>query len=241
MSRGNAGERYSPWLTLDRTLFAGVLFVGAMPAMLYQHCRIIWACMVPALIFTYLAKRLYSRSYDRSAAFKWVTGILRAIAYTVIIGGMLLPFFIAGKNTWKWAYPLKRKLFLDQYGRNAQIADYLPERLPAKADGYSAQFVPKFLQGAARVNVCYYTDSATVAQYKQTALGICKKHLVNEPELDEFGEEKPVESKWFALMQQNGASAVDMDGAEAFVLYEGYENVAVWMLNEKTGYFRIYW
>lgn len=200
--------------------------------------KVLWGLAALWLVIAFTLPRLYDKGYDRSAAFKVCTGVLRGIGYLVIAGGMLMSFGVSGKGESRLLYPLRRAVFLSSYSRGSVLCDDIPAELPDKCERFSALFSPKFLQGAATVQVRFYIDSAVIAEYKAYAQAHCKKHLENGPAFDETGSPIQPASKWFAMMQQDGA---DIDGAEAYILYEGYENDAVWMLNEKTGYFCMYY
>ena len=230
--------QYSVWRTLDAAVLIGALFFGSLTAMVYRYYRVIWFLLIPALVIPVVCRRLYDKSIDRSAAFRLCTGLLRTAGYLLVIGGLLYPMLLSQLGAMQWTYPLRRSLFLSQYDRNTQIADYLPERLPENASDYEALFLPKVLQGAATVSLRFYADSETLAAYQQYAAETCKKHLVCERLTDEFGNRQAPTSKWFAMMQQDGDNP---EGAEAYILYEGCENTAVWMINPKTGYFRMVW
>ena len=230
--------RYSAWRIADFAVIIGALFFGAITAMVYRYYRVIWFLLIPSLAVPAACGKLYDSGIDRSAAFRLCTGLLRTAGYLLMIGGLMYPMLLSQLGTMQWTYPLRRSLFLSQYDRNTQIADYLPERLPENASDYEAVFLPKVLQGAASVSLRFYTDSETLASYQQYAANRCKQHLVCESLTDEFGNRHAPASKWFAMMQQDGENP---EGAEAYILYEGYENTAVWMINPETGFFRMIW
>lgn len=230
--------KYSAWRLIDILLMLAVLFFGCLSAIIYRWCMLLWILAAVWLAIAFALPRLYDKGYDRSAFFKVCTGILRAVGYLVIVGGIALTYCVSGRGESKLLYPLRRQFFLSSYSRASDLQTYIPEKLPEKCEDFSAQFTPKFLQGAATVQVRFYTDSAAIADYKAFAEAHCKKHLENGPAFDELGSPIEPQSKWFAMMQNDGA---EIGGADAYILYEGYENDAVWMINENTGYFCMYW
>ncbi len=232
------GTQYSAWRLIDILLMLGVCFCGSLSALLYRWVMLLWVLAAFWAAAAFALPRLYDKGCDRTAAFRIGTGILRAVGYLVIVGGVALTFCVSGRSQSKLTYPLRRAVFLSSYSRASDLQRCLPEQLPDRCEQFTSQFTPKFAQGAAAAQVRFYTDSATVAEYKAYAQAHCKKHLENGPAFDETGSRLDPTSKWFAMMQKDGA---DIDGADAYILYEGYENDAVWMLNEKTGYFCMYW
>lgn len=231
---------YSIWYQLDRLLCLGVLFPGSWVAMIFKYYSYIWMCSIPALLLLTFFKKLYDKTIPRSTKFQKTTTIIRSVIYTVVVGAAVFPMTLA-QHDWKWAYPIERAIFLEHYDKDSTLYTVIPEHLPKQADRYSSRFVPAILQGSAAVDIFYYTDSQTIAEYKTIADSYGAEHFVNTAEELPVDEKISESSKWFYTMQDYGASQNDLDGAEAFVFSHGYANTAVWMLNETTGYFRAYW
>lgn len=227
----------SIWYHLDTLLCVTVFFLGAMVTGIYRYYEPVWMMSFPSLLVIQIARKQYDKEKLQNKIFWCTTGILRTILYIVAIGGLILPMFLSSQDR-KWAYRWKRELFLSSYTDKGQagLNILIPEHLPEKAEEYHAKFVPKFLQGSAMVDIFYYTESEVISVYKEQA--------------ESFGAERFVEDanskdgegdKWFSYMREHNASINDMDGAEVYRFWNGYENTAVWMLNEKTGYFRVYY
>ena len=250
---------YSKWRIADALLSVWVFFAGSWLAITYPVYQPLWWCAVPGLLFTFFGKTLYEKDVY-SFAFRLTTGIIRAVIYIVVIGALMLPSVLARHSDWKWAYPIRRALFLSTYSEGSIVETLLPEQLPAQADQYSAQFIPKVLQGDAGVMICYYTDSTTIADYCAYAEYHGAAHYRDDPKRDKEKEQLERErlqqygkswekehpelaktDRWLHYMETAGATADDLDGADIYIFGEGYSNAAVWMLNRQTGYFRIYW
>lgn len=232
MKSAKTQPKESVWRSLDILAGFAVLLFGMPFALMFVYYWLIWICAVPALLFTAFGKRLYAKDQPRSAAFRWITGSIRAVIYTVSLGSMLLFYLFLSCRDRKWMYPVTRAVYLDKSYSDSILHTLLPERLPEQADDYSAHFVPKMLQGSAHVYMFYYTDSGTISEYKQAAESAGAEHLLLEPD-----EAQSDAGKWFAVMEEFGASAADLEDAECYV----FSDRGVWMLNEQTGYFRIYW
>jgi hypothetical protein len=227
----------SVWYYLDTLLCVTVLFLGAMVAVIYRYYEPVWMMSIPFLLVIQIAGKWYEKGIPHSQFFRCTTGILRAVLYIVAIGGMIFPRFLSSQDG-KWAYRWKRELFLSSYTDKGQarLNILIPEYLPEKADEYDAKFMPKILQGSAMVDIFYYTESDVISGYKEQAKSFGAERFV-----EDANSEDGKGDKWFSYMRERNASANDMDGAEVYQFWNGYENTAVWMLNEKTGYFRVYY
>ena len=141
--------------------------------------------------------------------------------------------------------------YLSHYQDGSIVETLLPEKLPEQTEQYEIRMVPAMLQGAGGIDICYYTDTATVKTYQQKAQSICQMSYMFTPDVQEQYEAASLDlsgktampdgGTWFSYMDEKGASQADTQGAEVYVLGKGSQNRAVWMLNPKTGYFRIYW
>ena len=218
--------------------------------MLFPYFEVFWVASIPALILIELSGAWYDKDIPRSRTFRRVTGILRAVIYTVVIAAAVFPFVLQA-HAWKWAYPIQRAMYLSHYQDGSIVETLLPEKLPEQAEQYEIRMIPAMLQGAGGIDICYYTDTATVKTYQQKAQSICQMSYMFTPDVQEQYEAASLDlsgktampdgGTWFSYMDEKGASQADTQGAEVYVLGKGSQNRAVWMLNPKTGYFRIYW
>jgi len=227
----------SIWYYLDTLLCVTVFFLGAMVTGIYRYYEPVWMMSFPSLLVIQIARKQYDKVKLQNKIFRCTTGILRIILYIVAIGGLIFPMFLSSQDG-KWAYRWKRELFLSSYTEEARVNlnILIPELLPEKADEYHAKFVPKFLQGSAMVDIFYYTESEVISGYKERAESFGAERVIEDADSEEGKGDK-----WFSYMREHNASVNDMDGAEVYLFWNGYENTAVWMLNEKTGYFRVYY
>ncbi len=249
-------RRYTIWRTIDTLFCFGVLSMGSIISMLFPYFEVFWVASIPALILIELSGAWYDKDIPRSRTFRRVTGILRAVIYTVVIAAAVFPFVLQA-HAWKWAYPIQRAMYLSHYQDGSIVETLLPEKLPEQTEQYEIRMVPSMMQGAGGIDICYYTDTATVKAYRQKAQSICEVSYVCTDKVvhtDEVQEQNETASRdttgttelsggrqWFYHMEEKGASQADMQGAEVYVLGKGSQNTAVWMLNPETGYFRIYW
>ena len=243
-------RRYTVWRSIDILFCFGVLFIGSILSMLFPYFEVFWVASIPAMVLIGLSGVWYDKDIPRSRTFRRVTGILRAVIYTVVTAAAVFPFVLQA-HAWKWAYPIQRAMYLSHYQAGSIVETLLPVRLPEQAEQYEIRMVPAMMQGAGGIDICYYTDTATVKAYQQTAQNICQTSYVFTPDvqeqyaaarLDMTGKTAmPDGGAWFSYMEEKGASQADMQGAEVYVLGKGSQNTAVWMLNPVTGYFRIYW
>ena len=235
----NQKESYqlSVWYYVDSLLCVTVFFLGAMVGGIYRYYEPVWMMSFPSLLVIQIARKRYDKEKPQHRFFRYTTGILRTILYIVAIGGLMLPTFLSSQDG-KWAYRWKRELFLSSYTEEARanLNILIPKYLPEKVDEYHAKFMPKFLQGSTMVDISYYTESEVISVYKEQAESFGAERFVEDANSEDGKGEK-----WFSYMREHNASVNDMDGAEVYLFWNGYENTAVWMLNEETGYFSIYY
>ena len=221
-----------------------------MISMLFPYFQVFWIASFPAMLLIALSDEWYDKDIPRSRTFRMVTGILRTVIYTVVIVAAVFPYVLSA-NSWKWAYPIQRAMYLSHYQKGSILEILLPEQLPDRTEQYEIDMVPAFLQGAGRIDIAYYTDRNTVAACRQKARSCCEESYVFTPEVQEQYDTAihdttgmthlPDGGIWFSYMDESGTSQADMQGAEVYLLGNGSQNIAVWMLNPQTGYFRIYW
>ena len=212
-----AQRKYSVWYNLDETLCGVVLLFGLLPMILFPPYQYIVGCSVPAAVFLVFGKKLYEKERQKSVLFRRVTGCIRAVLYTLAIGGALLAYTMLFQDT-KWLYPVQRMVYLSHFSEDSTPEIILPRQLPQETADYTAYLLPKFVRGATLVSVSYVTDSGTLNAYCAYAEEQGAEHIL-------AGDDE-----WTDTMEESGAS-------EAYIFPRG----GVWMLNRESGFFRIYW
>lgn len=210
-------KQYTVWYDLDSTMCGAVLLIGLLPMLLFPPYRYIVGCVFPAAAFLVFGKKLYEKDRQRSAVFRRVTGSIRAVLYILAIGGML-PACTMFLRDVKWAYPVQRMVYLSHYGAGSTPEMILPKQLPKKTENYTATLMPKFVRGAAVIDISYVTDGETLNSHCAYAENQGAAHIFAG------------DAEWSADMERYHAS-------EAYIFSDG----GVWMLNPETGRFRIYW
>lgn len=174
--------------------------------------------------------------------------VLRCILCTGALIFTILPLTM--NCNWKWYYPIQRTFYLQ--GRyDSVLNDYLPQKLPERTDSYDVRFSPKALQGNPTINMTYYTDSETIAEYKAFAKSYGARYVSMEyvDVLQEaYSSGIPFEPSedvseciyWMDRLEKQWHTEPDSD-MEVYVFEQSNSICAAYILNEKTGYFRLYY
>lgn len=206
-----------------------------------------WLIGIGVVVFILCLTERFHRT-DAPKPWIIVQTVLRCI---LCIGALIFTILPWTMNcNWKWYYPVQRAFYLQ--GRyDSVLNDYLPKKLPAQTDGYDVQFTPKALQGNPAINITYYTDSETIAEYKAFAESYGARYVSMEY-VDvlleayssgvsfEPSEEQTECLDWMIRLIQQWDTEPDAD-MEVYVFKQSNSICASYILNEKTGYFRIYY
>jgi len=206
-----------------------------------------WLIAIGGVVFILcLTKRLHHTDAPKP----WIITrtVLRCILCTGALIFTILPWTMS--CSWKWYYPVQRAFYLQ--GRyDSVLNDYLPKKLPARTDGYDVQFSPKALQGNPTINMTYYTDSETIAEYKAFAKSYGARYVsmeyvdvLQEAYSSGFYFEPSEEISeciyWMERLEKQWHTEPDTD-MEVYIFKQSDSICAAYILNEKTGYFRIYY
>lgn len=196
------------------------------------------------LFLCIFCKKFYYTDVPHNKTEKSITSTIRIVLYTAVIIIMAVPFTM--HKSWKWYYPVQRAFYLTGYSKPCRLEYFLPEHIPDNADGYEVHFIPKVLQGSAGVHIKFFTDKAAIEELRRRAadnnaeyLDISAYYLdykkyENNQVSDDYMNKYPSGClRFLNVILQDNASP---DGAEAYTFGGG-----CYILNENTGYVRIYW
>lgn len=210
----------SKWRIADFILCTLIIFLSPIALLYHYYNNIVITAFIFAGIIAF-CKSIYYIEKPKIKFVKIIIVVVRSALYSIAIIGTIIPFI---KTNARWYYPVNRALFLSNYVSRSQLNDIIIEEIPKNAEDYKYTFIPKVLQGSATVDVQFFTDSTTIQQYRNKAEKYGAEHY-------KITDEKAV--KWFNFMQENNA---DTNGAEVYDFGR-----TVYIINEKTGYFRLYY
>ncbi len=155
-----------------------------------------------------------------------IIGILGVTAYAVVL-------FNFG-DWFSWFYPIRRTVYISGNYTDAEYFDFLPEKLPEKADRYYMSFRPPIAADAPSIDVHFYTDAAGTAEMRESALshGIALQ------------EEKPgdiLNNNAHPLMKSEPGQPTDLSEAEIYRKHDGDGTDVIYLIDERTGYCRVFW
>lgn len=214
----------SKWRNVDFILCMLIMFLFPLSMRVYYYWNFATTAFIFAVIIAF-CKCLYYVDKPKSRFLKIIIAVVRSTLYSIAIIGTIIPFI---NTNARWYYPVDRVLFLSNYDSRSRLNDFIIEEIPKNAEDCKYTFIPKILQGSATVDVHFYTDSTTIQQYRTKAERYGAEHY-------KITDEKVV--KWFNFMQENNA---DTEEAEVYIFWDNYQP-AVYMINEKTGYFSLYY
>lgn len=218
-------RKISKWYTADLSVCVAVLIFYPMTFLSYSYFFKMWGAAFWLVVVLFFAKRLYYADKTYPKPLKITAIVVRSILYTASAVGLLLPFTM--NNDWTWYYPVQRAVYLSNYSDGSFLEDFLPEAVPLDAEDYQVTFVPKILQGEAVVEISFYTDSETLAEYIAYAESQYTTHYNIEGVKSEKWKNWLIEDN----IDYNGAVVYEFDGPYT----------PVYIVNEKTGYIRIYY
>lgn len=220
------GERVrheiSKWRIAD-ILAPILILVFSMYHAMYPYYQILMLAAIPILLVMILIRPLYYKERKRGTAFKNIVTAIRIIGYTVVISAVILPFTMG--NSWKWYYPVQKLI----YGVDAKTEQFLPDHIPENAENYEVRFCRSGFPGASRIEISFFTDTQTLAEYRNKAIengAATSCEMVSE-------------KRWYAEMEEQG---VPYEQAE-YYFYPGASDhfPKVYILEETTGYVKIYY
>lgn len=215
----------SKWYTADSAVCAVVLFLYPLAFFPYAYMYRMWCIAFLFAIFQFFARKLYCTDRLYSKALKITAKVVRSIVYTAVAVGAIMPFTM--NKDWTWYYPVQRAVYLSNYSDGCFLEDFLPKKVPFDAKDYQVTFIPKLLQGESVVEISFYTDSENLAEYTAYAESHCtERHDLDKPEAEAW-------KKW--LIEDN----IDYNGAVVYEFDGPY--TPIYIINEKTGYIRIYY
>lgn len=215
----------SKWYTIDSVFCAVVLFFYPLTFFMYAYMYRMWCVAFIYAIVQFFARKLYCTDKIYPQFLKNVGVIVRSIVYTAVVLGAIIPFTMGGD--WTWYYPVQRAVYLSNYSDGCFLEDFLPKTVPLDAKDYQVTFLPKLMQGEAVVRISFYTDSENIAEYTAYAEAQNKKHYKIESVTSEEGKNYLIEDN----KDYNGAVVYEFDGPYT----------PIYIINEKTGYIRIYY
>ncbi len=210
---GKKTRLVSRWHTADCMLSLGFCICNFLSALL---CPWMLYCIAAAFLLflvIYSGKQLYRLDTPTPKALHILAVTLRCSLYPAAILLTFIPFSL--QNNWTWYYPIQRTAYTTE--RAALVDSLLPESLPEKTDGYDISLTP------AGIQLTYITDSETIAAYREHALS-------QDAQMLSVTEEKA--KKWLDAAKDYGSDA------ELYVFPHSSDR-AVYILNERTGYFEL--
>ncbi|MBQ9384997.1 MAG: hypothetical protein IJT87_12265 [Ruminiclostridium sp.] len=173
-----------------------------------------------------LSKVKQSRTTDILYLILRIIGIAGVAVYYV----MLFNF----GDYFSWFYPVRKSVYIAGNYSDAAYFDFLPEKLPEKTDNYFMSFKPPIAADAPSIDVHFYTDAAGTAEMRESALshGIVLQ------------EEKPediLSNNAHPLMKSEPGQPSDLSEAEIYRLREGDGTDVIYLIDERTGYCRVFW
>ncbi len=230
----------SVWKWLDVLVCAAFLLLNGM-LLLTSYCGIYFVLCPLVLILTILCHAPFIKKGSRA-----FTIAFRAFCYAAAVFFTLLPYTMHYDAA--WYYPVQRAMVLSCYTYEYRqfLDDFMPHYIPSGAENYQFRYVPKMLQGSSMLEVSFFTDSETIAEYREFAEGNGAKRLsltlpdgMTEDEFDldgdpsDFSDDENMIRKWRYFLREDYGQ--NPDGME-LCLFES----SLYVLSEETGYFLLY-
>lgn len=211
-------------IALTLFLFLTPLFSAGAYGNFALHEYIFGVLYVIARII--LSKVRHNRTTDILYLILRIIGIVGVAVYCV----MLFNF----GDYFGWFYPVRKSVYIAGNYSDAAYFDFLPDRIPDKADKYRMSFKPPVAANAPSIDIHFYTDAAGIAEMRDTALS----HGIG---LQEKKPEDILSSNSHPLMKSEPGQPSDLSGAEIYRLHEGNGTDVVYLIDEQTGYCRVFW
>jgi hypothetical protein len=155
-----------------------------------------------------------------------IVGITVAVIYYVV-------FFSFG-NWFSWFYPVRRYLYVNGNYSDASQFEFLPDRIPDRADRFYMDFVPSVEAKMPSIDIHFYTDSAGTERMRKEALS--KDLVLIAADSEEYFEERRE-----VLMRSGPGQPDELYSAEIYRKSGKDGSPIVYLIYEETGYCRVYW
>lgn len=231
----------SVWRVLDILVCAAFVLCNGM-MLLTSYCGIYFLLCPLALFLLMLCHAPYAKKCVRGFAIAF-----RTFCYAAAVFFTLLPYTMHYDAA--WYYPVQRAAVLSCYtaGEYRQfLGDFMPHYIPFGAESYQFRYVPKMLQGSSLLEISYFTNPETIAEYREIAEKYGAKRLsltlpegMTEDEFDldgnpsDFSDDENMIRKWRYFLREDYGQ--NPDGMELY-LFES----SLYVLSEETGYFLLY-
>lgn len=213
-------RRISPWFYADFWLC--ILLFFNLSGMFYPCFFYFTIFAMPIALVIRAAKPLYDRNKETPKYLKAVIAVLRSLVYTVLISVIVLPWTMY--LALPWYYPVQRTVFLTCFGENSMMHEFLPKSVPLDAKNYEISFSPPF-GDAGYARLYFNADAEYLQERKVFAESYGAEYCTAEDE---------TAKKWNDRLEQCGCDT-------ELYIFERYSGYAVYILNERTGYFELYW
>lgn len=219
-------RKVSKWRLID--FIVCFLFWLFSPVLIFACFRLSFLCFLSMglLIFIALGKSFYYIDEPSKKSFKIASTVIRSILYAIAIA-FGIHLFAMGNN-WKWYYPVQKAVFCSNYEGGGDFY-FLPDKIPKNAENYQVRFIPKVLQGAAVIDISFYTDIDTLKKYEEKALAA-------NAEMFQITDEKCM--GWFNTLTEKG---IETEGAIVYEFQSRGWYTPIYIINENTGYFMLHY
>ncbi len=172
--------------------------------------------------------------------------ILRCILYSVALVFSFLPYTM--HHDAAWYYPVQRAMVMSCYTYEYRqfLDDFMPHHIPSVAENYQFRYVPKILQGSSVLEISYFTNRETIAEYqefaeeygaKRLSLTLPKRMTEEDFDLDGdpgvFSDDEDMIRKWRCFLREDYGQ--NPDGMELYLF-----GSSLYVISEETGYFLLY-
>lgn len=180
--------------------------------------------------------------------------IARCILYPSAVIFTLLPYTMHYNAA--WYYPVRRAMVMSCYTgdyRQEFLNDFMPHHIPSDAESYQFRYVPKMLQGSSMLEISYFTNRETIAEYREYAEEYGAKQLsltlpegMTEENFDLDGDisghsnDERLILNWRQYLRENWEQ--NPEGMELYLFLSGElgHTYGIYVLSEETGYFLLY-
>ncbi len=193
-----------------------------------------WNFVMPEFVFgvLYVIIRIILKIVKQTHITDMCFIALRTVGITVAVIYYIVLFSFG--NWFSWFYPVRRFLYVNgNYSDTAQF-EFLPDRIPDKADKYYMDFVPSANAKAPVIDIHFYTDAAGIAEMRKAALA--KGLTLIAADTSDYFEERRE-----ALMKSEPGQPDELYNAEIYRKNFGDGSPIVYLIYEETGYCRVYW
>lgn len=193
-----------------------------------------WNFVMPEFVFgvLYVIIRIILKIVKQTHITDMCFIALRTVGITVAVVYYIVLFSFG--NWFNWFYPVRKYLYVNGNYSDSSQFEFLPDKLPDKADNFYMDFVPAIDSKMPSIDIHFYTDKTGTKQMGETAR--LKGFLPYEKSVDAYFDN-------FVEQFVNSGSdqSTDISGAEIFRNYHKDGSGIVYLINYETGYCRVYW